>query len=135
MKPKEWLKRYGDTKLEIERLELEREAIRGTMDGVRAIQYSDMPKSQGAMTDLSDTMVAYERMNEQIAEKQKQMQLIMDEIRSVINLLPVVEYRQVLTLKYINLMKWDDVFKKMDYSPRRVFQLHAEALRAVSRFI
>lgn len=132
---KEWLKRYGNAKLEVERLELEREAIRETMNGVHAIQYNDMPKKQSTMSDLSDTIMAYEQMNEQITEKQKQMQQIMDEVRSVINMLSVAKYRQVLTLKYINLMEWDSIFKKMDYSPRRVFQLHAEALRAASRFI
>lgn len=135
MGTKEWLKRYGNAKLEVERLELEREAIRETMNGVHAIQYNDMPKNQSTMSDLSDTIMAYEQMNEQITEKQKQMQQIMDEVRSVINMLSVAKYRQVLTLKYINLMEWDSIFKKMDYSPRRVFQLHAEALGAVSRFI
>lgn len=56
------------------------------------------------------------------------------EVEDFINLLPDVRHRAVLTLYYVNLLKWPRVVEEMEkcglyYSERHIFRLHGDALQ------
>lgn len=41
---------------------------------------------------------------------------------------------EVLELRYLHYMKWEDIAEKMNYSTRRVLQLHGGALKKISLY-
>jgi DNA-directed RNA polymerase specialized sigma subunit len=50
-------------------------------------------------------------------------------IRQIIESLPDMEGRTVLNLRYVRLLKWQEVADTMGYSPRRVHNFHDRAIR------
>lgn len=46
----------------------------------------------------------------------------------MINMLRKGAHRQLLTLRYLNYMSWDEIAAKMNYSIDHVFKLHGHAL-------
>ena len=50
-------------------------------------------------------------------------------IRQIIESLPDMEGRTVLNLRYVRLLKWQEVADTMGYSLRRVYNFHDRAIR------
>ncbi|MDR1754573.1 MAG: DUF1492 domain-containing protein [Eubacterium sp.] len=54
------------------------------------------------------------------------------EIRGYICAVSNVNYRLILQKRYINFQKWEEISDEMNYSLRRVLQLHGKALGEAS---
>ncbi len=50
------------------------------------------------------------------------------EIIGRIDALEVLDYRRLLTLRYVNYKKWEEIALEMHYSYRRIHELHSRAL-------
>lgn len=53
-------------------------------------------------------------------------------ILSIIKKVPDFRYQTILELRYIRFFKWDKIAEEMNYSVKRVYQLHEEALTEVN---
>lgn len=132
---KKWLWRYRDAGREIDRLQLLLDEVKANSDGVRAIQYSDMPKSHGVGGDLSDTIVRYEKLSIRITQERVRQADVMEEITLAISQIDKAIERWILSLRYIQLMKWEKIAEETGYSEQRIYEIHGEALRYLGRII
>lgn len=95
-------------------------------------QISDMPRGGGqhGLDDAIARIIEYEEyVNREIARLCDLKTEIRDVIASVSN--PV--HRELLELRYINGYSWRRVAKAMHYSSDRIWHLHSDALKALSR--
>lgn len=130
---KEWLRRYRDAKTERQRLEAELAEIRESTSGAKAIEYTGMPKGSKTITDLSDTVVIYERLLEQIRRQREKQLAILEEVKTSIDRVESPMERQVLSLRYISLLTWEQVASAAGYSEQRIYQIHGDALQSLRK--
>jgi len=57
------------------------------------------------------------------------------EVNAVIQKIPDIRYRDVLDKRYIAGKTWEQIAVEMNYTYRRVTQLHGEALKAAEEYI
>lgn len=125
---KTWLKRYGDARRDLRRLSQELQELRSRQEGADAIKYSDMPKSPTKDSDLSKLMVQREQAVRRIVKAMTKANRIMEGIRAAIEGIDDTGAREVLYLRYINLLKWEQICDAMSYSWSGVHKLHRRGL-------
>lgn len=77
---------------------------------------------------------AYIELGEKIKAEKKRLDLVHAEIISTIAKVPSSELRTLLTNRYVNGCKWEEVARNQNYSESHVKgDMHARALRAVER--
>ena len=127
-KAKQWLKRYSEAKRDIARLHGELDELTAKQEGAKAIQYTDMPRAPGVDGDLSDLFAQRDNMRRKIIKAMTKASRIMDIVKAAIDEVPEPSVRAVLSARYIQLMKWDAISGKLDYSLPRIHQLHRAGL-------
>lgn len=126
---KAWLRRYADCEKRIKALGLQYKELIESQESSGAIKYSDMPKSYGGQSDLSDYIVLREKEREKYESLIKEHETIKMEIRDAINELPTGDEVLVMTMKYIDLMGWEDISKSMNLSVKHIQRsIHGRAL-------
>lgn len=133
-KVKQWLWQYRDAKKDIRRLEEELQELIELQKSCCAIQYSDMPKGSGSQRDLSDYIVKQEQIWKKIQKARYRRIMVFGEIRNVINRLPNVDEREVMTYRYLRQHDWNTVAAKCNVELRQVHRLHGRALIHISDF-
>ena len=78
--------------------------------------------------DMSDYMVAEEKLIEDILKKRSEYIRKYTEIHNTIHALDAI-HAEVLELKYLNRLNFTDICKRIGYEKTKVYQLHGEALR------
>lgn len=132
---KQWLWRYRDAKKEVKRLEEELQELIELQKNCGAIRYSDMPKGGGSQSDLSDYVVKQEEIWKKIHKARYKRIVVFDEIRNVINRLPNVNEREVMTHRYLRQYDWSLVAVKSGVELRQAYRLHGKALAYISKFL
>lgn len=132
---KQWLWRYRDAKKEVKRLEEELQELIELQKNCGAIRYSDMPKGGGSQSDLSDYVVKQEEIWKKIHKARYKRIVVFDEIRNVINRLPNVNEREVMTYRYLRSMSWEQICDKIDKKWAQVHRYHARALEETEKYI
>lgn len=128
MTAKDYLKDIRKLDLEIQTLQEQISLLRKNAEGLRAMELSDMPKG-GKGKDLSDYVaeiadlqtVCVQHVSELIMKKQEAIERIMSVDGS--------ELRNVLLLRYIQCLEWDEIADRLQYNLRTIFRLHGEALK------
>lgn len=104
--------------------------------GIRAIIYSDMPKSRNVEQDLSDAMIKIEELARQYKEIVKANTDLMAEVSATILAVPNETQMRVLWLRYIEgIRNEQDLAAAMGYEPRWMWELHGRGLNAVGRIL
>jgi len=75
------------------------------------------------VAQIADLVTIYEDKIKGLVERQK-------EIEHAINGLDSIE-RQVLRLRYINRLDWEDICEELCFSERQVFRIHFSALASL----
>ncbi len=127
MTAKEYLKDIRKMDLEIKTLQQQIVQLRQAAEGLKAMELSDMPRG-GKGKDMADyvaeiadlQMMCAEHVSELVVKKQQAMAGIMKVEGS--------ELRNVLLLRYIQGLEWEEIASKLHYSLRTIFSLHGEAL-------
>ena len=116
-----WRKEADVLSVEIERLRSMCEKMTAT--------FSDMPPTLDGYTDHRQQKYAemIDKQNE-YAEMVKQCNERIQKIRFFIDLLYEYKEREVCTLFYVYMYDWQTVALKMNYTRRRVEQIHGKAL-------
>lgn len=125
-KKKEFLKRYQkavrreqDILDEIQRLRADKMFPSVCNDG--------MPRGS-SQTDLSDYMAEIDATIEELKEERLEKIKIYREIEMRIRCMKDEDEQEVLRMRYIKGMKWEDIAEKMNYSYSGTLKLHGRAL-------
>ena len=136
---KEWLWRYREAKKDVRRLEEELEELKETQESAGALTYSDMPKGSG-QTDLSDDMVARDKLVSKILKARYKRIQVFKEIKNAIERLPTADERAVMSCRYLQLngfkeKGWEEICVQTGHEWRQTHYIHSRALKNIEIFI
>ena len=87
-----------------------------------------MPRAHGNINGLDVYACAMDRIAQQIRDGIGRAEEIRTEILGALDKMEKSDERQVLYLRYLCMMPWDQVAEKMHYGERTVYKLHGKAL-------
>lgn len=74
---------------------------------------------------ISDVLILEFEINREIYK----LTQITTSVNSMLDRVVNKQHRLVLTLRYINFMRWEEIAKEMNYSLRQIHNLHTKALK------
>lgn len=127
-KKKEYLRQYGCA-LRAERA-IEEEIQQVRLDKMfPALVQDGMPHGSGRNSDLSDFAV---KVDELLADLKKQVERRITLRKEIVRKIEQMEdetEKLVLRLRYIQLLKWEEIAVRMDYDYRYTLKVHGRALK------
>ena len=127
-KKKEYLRQYGCA-LRAERA-IEEEIQQVRLDKMfPALVQDGMPHGSGGNSDLSAFVV---KVDELLAELKKQAEKRITLRQGIVRKIEQMDdetEKLVLRLRYIQLLKWEEIAVRMDYTYRNVTKIHGKALQ------
>ena len=93
-----------------------------------AVIADGMPHTSGG-SDLSDFAAELDREERKYMKARYLRVKLCREIMDKIERLPNEDEKDVLSLRYIKLMKWEDIAVKMGFSWQHTHRIHANALK------
>ena len=93
-----------------------------TPDKVKSNSENRLESSESKIVDIE----------REIGASIDQLERIRLQVESVINSVPNVNQRNVLRLRYISGMKWEQIAVKLNYDYRWVLRLHGKALNKIA---
>lgn len=130
---KEYLSEYRRARADLEYCRLDLEAAYHAIAGLKAIQVDDMPRTRDAERDLSAAFAAYEETAKRLRERAAADLETMRDVESVIRSAPSLLQYQILRLRYIDGMKWDDIAERIGKTRQWVNTVHGRALVNVEK--
>ena len=124
---KEFLWSYLRAKRDVARLEAQLEELRLNQLGPKAITYDGMPHGT-ELGDPSDYMAKYDEIEQAIIKARYRRISAFQWVRDSIEALEDDREKELLTLRYLRGMKWEEIAVNMGYSWRKIHYLHGEAL-------
>ena len=82
-----------------------------------------------------ETAVNYQKLEKEISEELDQLLLLKQTLQSAIEHITEPKYRILLTLRYLNNLKWAEIAQRMNYDERWVRRLHKPALALLSPLV
>lgn len=133
---KTFLKRYRAIKHRQESLIRTLEALREIQTNctvkLKAVQVS----GGGFVRDrMADEVVRVMEIEEQIQESERKAAAALAEIITAIEAVQDETQKTVLTLRYIEGLKWEQIQEKLHYEETQIFVLHGRALWAVNKWM
>ena len=100
------------------------------------VSYENDGSQSGSHSNSTESaFVNYiDKLNEYEAELSKNIDELVDvkhKIKQIIMLVPKYEQREILIKRYLNYDKWEQIAVDMDYTIRRIYQLHGEGLQNI----
>lgn len=136
MTPKQYLNQYRRAYTVVRLAASRLEQAEHDAAGIRAIIYSDMPKSHNVERDLSDAMIKIEELANQYRDAVKENTAIMAEVSAVILAVPDETQMRLLWLRYIDGVRNEhDLASAIGYEVRWMWELHGRGLNAVGRIL
>lgn len=136
MTPKQYLNQYRRAYTVVRLAASRLEQAEHDAAGIRAIIYSDMPKSHNAERDLSDAMIKIEELANQYRDAVKENTAIMAEVSATILAVPDETQMRLLWLRYIDGVRNEhDLANAIGYEVRWMWELHGRGLNAVGRIL
>ena len=89
-----------------------------------------MPHARGRITDLSDAMVEIDRALRIVLKQKGEADLLRMIVLESIDKVEKKNLRHILKQKYIHGLKNTQIAQNMGVTPRRVRQIHSEAVQA-----
>lgn len=128
---KEWFSRAR-------RLDMHINSLLETRDKLRAGLMSTTPNYGGDIVDGTNDPHKYDglvAMEDMIDREIDRLYDIKQEILAVVLQMQDTRYRDVLMKRYVDIDTWEQIAVEMNYTYRRVTQLHGEALKAAEEYI
>lgn len=135
MTPKQYLHQYRRALWRIELAKREIERARDRASGVRAILYSDMPKSQNVERDLSDAIVIIENATERYKQVLTAQTALIAEVAAVIYNVQDKDQSKILWLRYVEGWRFPEIAEHLHITERWMYTLHGRGLEDVRRQI
>lgn len=143
MTAKEYLLRYRQAAKRAQMIEARIEEYCRGMGGLKAIEYSDMPKAHNVERDLSDEFAKLDEMDWEWRQRVIECKQIMRDICSRIDRMKDPDEARVLEFRYITrwidsrgreqvgLLPWEAIAARMGYEKRQVQRIHGIALQHI----
>ena len=93
--------------------------------------YSDMPHG-GGNDKVQTAVVEVAELTEQLNDKIHQAIMVQENIKKLLESLDDIKLRQLMSYRYINGMRWEEIAVRMDYDYRYVLKLHGKSLCQIS---
>lgn len=132
MTAKEYLNDIRKLDNEIQTLKEQIDRLRQDAEGVRAMELTDMPKG-GKTRDMGDAVADVVDLQMLCAEYISDLVRRKSDAMACISKIEGSELRNVLFLRYMQCLEWDEIIDRLHYSRRTVFHLHGEALQEFSK--
>ena len=126
---KEYLKKYIPAISQLESMSTRRI----NMSNISAQKITDMPVCHSHIGDrLAETICELVSMEDKFINKElEEYQEIISNVLSAVYGLVNMTERQIMTLRYIHGMKWDDIYDKMGYEKQQTHRYHSRALHNI----
>lgn len=122
---KNWLLKYKHTKARAIELQEELETLKqGKISPSSVI--AGMPSSGGS--DMSSYVAAVETLQEKILQKRYEAIKTYTAISDAIEALDDDMEKRIMRLRYLKLMRWEDVITKIGYAEKQTYRIHGQAL-------
>lgn len=131
MTAKAWLKRGWQLDREINSLLRTKEETRAWLMSVTA-SYSGEPVNGTRDPHRYDRLA---ELDEKIDQRIDQLVAVKKEIVDAIAQVEDSRYRTLLTERYMEFRTWEQIAVDMNYTWRRVMQLHGEALNSIGQVV
>lgn len=125
---KERLREYRDLHRELKQVEETVEAMKSALYSPKIPRITGMPASPGNKNSKEDLAAKHIELLDYYKRKKYELYTEQLAIEKAIESLPHRE-RTLLRLYYIDGLTWEEVCVNINYSWRRVHQIHAAALR------
>lgn len=135
MTPKQYLGQYQRAYGEIRLAGRQLEQAEHDAAGLRAILYSDMPKSKSVERDLSDAMIRIEEMAALYRDAVKSGTAIMAEVAAVILKVQDRDQMEVLWLRYIDGVDFKYIPDMIHRSERQMYTYYGQGLETVRHIL
>lgn len=130
-KKRAYLENYWYIEEELNNIDLEARQIVSDVRGIKAMEYSDMPRGR-KKTDLCDKIVMLESRLESLKEKKAELIDKKYGIINVINSLSNTRDRNVLLEKYVNKMNNEMLGDKLGYGERQIKRIVKNAISEIN---
>lgn len=128
MTTKQYLQQVYWAKRNIARLEKEIKELEDEIESISATDYSKDRVDVSEMSNtVEDSVIRLVKCREKLISKQNDYTKIREKIGEEIESLDDELYKEVLSLRYIHCMNWQDILIVMNYS-EHIYRLHGEAL-------
>lgn len=114
--------------LDTEKLAAARSALYGKTAQYDSDGSKPVPCGNVTESAVLRVMELEERLNREIDELTVKRQ----EIELAVNAVPDEVQQEVLTRRYLLYQKWEVIAEEMNFSERRIFQIHGDALKNIS---
>ncbi len=132
MNAKEYLQQYEKLNKMIRIKQAQIDALLETLD-IAGIDY-EHERVQSSLSDRTAEIIAKaEDMRSDLQTQIERLFYLQEEICGVIDKIPQAVFRELLTLKYIRLMSWQEISETMHYGVRHLTRLHGYALNEVKK--
>jgi DNA-directed RNA polymerase specialized sigma subunit len=129
---KAWLWNYSDCLEKEKEISQRIEEIRNELTGLKAIGYDGMPHGSGDSHDLSDGIVKLMEEEKKLLALRERTEKTWRQIQRAISSPSLTSQQtQLLHLRYIRRMWWDDIAEEMGVSQRTVHRIHGKALQRI----
>lgn len=130
MSAKEYLNQIRTLGFEIGKDKARLKELDSEIGGLKAIDYARDKVQTSTNADLSGCVAELIELQNKVAKEIVTMQTKRQQIISEIRQLSNTEYIVLLTLRYIDCVRWEQIAVEMNLTLRRVYQLHGDALQS-----
>lgn len=95
--------------------------------------YDGLPHGSSASSKVESAVLRIVALTEEIAAESEQLVAYRKYAKAIIDGVPELRQRDVLTYRYLNGYEWETVCILMDKSRTQVWRIHAEALDAAQQ--
>ncbi len=131
MTTKEWFSRGRRLNQRIESLQLQRREEWDRVTSITPTLTADVVDG----TKDPHKLDHYAVLDDMIGREMEELLRIKCEIKEVIVQVVDLRYRDVLDKRYCGCKTWEQIAVEMNYTYRRITQLHGEALKAAEEYI
>ncbi len=126
---KEYLNKYRENKEAVERIEAQIKEFELHEISPRVIRINTEPHGSRLKKDLSDYAAKKDELCSKMIQARYRRVSIYTDIFQAIEDVPDERERQILTLRYIKCLKWEEIAVEMHLEWAQVHRIHAKALK------
>lgn len=136
---KEYLKQVYRIEKHVENLVIERKNIltllekcTSTTAGYESDGSTSGTHANNAENNIINYISAMQDYESKLRTQITEMLIAKEKLKQIIENVPNYEHRQILYKRYICFQKWEQIAVDMNYSIRRIYQIHGEALNYIT---
>ena len=130
----DYLNEMTDLKRTIENLKSCIEKIESVLYQVSSITLSDLPR-QTTQRDILDKLGDIQEKKQELARLQKEYQVMQNQLLSFLVKLNNAEQVEIIKLRHLDNLKWEDVRQKMKISESKSYKLYRLAKQELDNII